>query len=359
MTTETEPVLRLTRPAEWLQAIPYLFGFIPAESLVVLGLDGPRKRVRFQMRVDLPAPEDVLGLAIHVADVLERQDVDRVLVVVFGTEPGPPNAADRDLWECLSDELALRETLAHIDVVDAIVARAGRWWSLECGNPRCCPPEGTAYDAGAGRVPAEMVLRGCVARDSRDDVAAELAAYGGPAEVLVAQRCRALYDADRAPGADPWAWSMPWVDTAVERWREVLTARGAQASALDGETVAHLLYPLDHKTLRDRVAGVCMKHSARAKPLLREVIRRAPREYVAPPATILGLLEWADGDGLRAMIAFERALAGDPDYSFAAMLQQGLQHGIRLPDDYFDSIREMARKRWRTPSRRRSSRQVG
>jgi tetratricopeptide (TPR) repeat protein len=204
-----------------------------------------------------------------------------------------------------------------------------------------------------------MVLRGCVARDSRDDVAAELAPYGGPVEVLLAQRCRALYDDDRAAGADPWAWSMPWVDGAVERWRAVLSPRDGAAVALEAETIARLIYPLDHKTLRDRVAGVCLKHSARAKPLLREVVRRAPRDHVAPPATILGLLEWADGDGLRALIAFERALAADPDYSFALLLHQWLQLGIRLPDDFLGGIRDMARKRWRNPSERRPTRSTG
>lgn len=353
MTSDALPILRLSSPAEWLQAIPYLFGFTPCDSLVLLGLSGPRKRVTFQLRVDLPGPDDdVAAFADHVVGCVGRQDVDRVLVVLYGDEPGPPTPLDVALWDALVDGLA-----ADAEIVDAIVARDGRWWSLDCLDPRCCPPDGTPYDvAGSSRIAAEMVLRGNVLRGSRDEIAAEIAPYAGPAQALVAQRCRELYAADRAPDADPWAWSHPWVDAAVERWRAVVTARTDTVPALDAEVLASLLFPLDHKTLRDRVAGVCLRHKDRAKPVLREVLRRAPDDYAAPPATILGLLEWADGDGIRAAVAFERALAADPAYSFAQLLSHGLQHGVRLTDDFLDDLRDMARKRWRNPAARRRGR---
>ncbi len=349
MTTDAEPVLRLTRPEEWLQAIPYLFGFTPEDSLVLLGLTGPRKRVHFQLRVDLPAAGEVAVLAEHVAQLTARQDVDAVVVVLYGAQPGAPTRLDRDLWDLLADGLAED---ADVEVVDAIVVRGDRWWSLECADPRCCPPEGTAVETG-GRVAAEMVLRGCVVQGSRDEVAAEIGSTGGPEEALVAQRCVALDNADRSWTTDPPYWSLAWVDAAVERWRAVVTAPVAAAVSLDPDALAGLLVPLDHKTLRDRVAGVCLRHSPRAKRVLREILRRCPREYAAPPATILGLLEWADGDGLRAGIAFERALAADPDYAFAQLLMQGLRHGVRLPDHFLDDIRDMSRKRWRSLSSKR------
>ena len=350
MTTDAQPVIRLTSPGEWLQAVPYLFGFSPRESLVVLGLVGPRKRVTFQLRVDLPRrDDDVAPLARHVVECLGRQGVDHVLVLLYGDDPGPPTDLDRALWAELVDPIE-----ASGDVVDALVVRDGRWWSLVCTNPRCCPIEGTPWSPDdSARVSAELVLRGCVARGSRDEVAAEIAPVGGPAQVLVAQRCAAMHDADWTSETEPLVWSHQWVDAAVERWRSVLTSPGRDLPMLDPDTLAALLYPLDHKTLRDRVAGVCLNHADRAKPLLREVLRRAPDEYAAPPATILGLLEWADGDGLRAGIAFERALRADPAYAFAGMLYQGLQHGLRFPEELREDMVDMARKRWRKPSAKR------
>src|SRR5688500_5602070 len=141
MTADAEPVIRLTSLREWLQAIPYLFGFAPRESLVLLGLRGPRKRVMFQLRVDLP--RDVVDAELvsdHVVDVLLRQDgVDHVLVVLYGDEPGPPTELDRALWEVLEDRMD--DEGAPVDVVAAMVVRGDRWWSLDCVDPRCCPAE--------------------------------------------------------------------------------------------------------------------------------------------------------------------------------------------------------------------------
>lgn len=340
MTTDAEPVLRLTRPAEWLQAIPYLFGFTPADSLVLLGLVGPRKRVHFQLRVDLPAADDVEPLAEHVARLTARQGLDAVVVVLYGQEPGPPTSLDRDLWDLLADGLAEE---ADVELVDAIVVRGDRWWSLECADPQCCPPEGTVVQT-SGRVAAEMVLRGCVVRGSREELAAEIAPVGGPAERLLAQRCAAY--AATMLHVEPMGWSPEWVDAAVDRWRLLLAASTVEASLPDPDSLAALLVPLEHLTLRDRVAGVCLLDADSARRVLRSVVRRAPREHVAAPATILGLIEWAAGDGIRASLAFERALGADPDYAFANLLVQGLQHGIRLPEEFLDSIRDMGgRKR--------------
>jgi hypothetical protein len=346
MTTDAEPVLRLTRPEEWLQAIPYLFGFTPADSLVLLGLVGPRKRVHFQLRVDLPTPDDVEPFAEHVAELTGRQDLDAVVVVLYGAQPGPPTPLDRDLWDLLGDQLAEE---GDLEVVDAIVVRGDRWWSLECADPRCCPPEGTAVET-SGRVAAEMVLRGCVARGSREELAAEISPVGGPAARLLSQRCEAyaagMFD------VEPMGWSPKWVDAAVDRWRLLLTASTVEVSLPDPDSLAALLVPLEHLTLRDRVAGVCLLNDDRARRVLRSVVRRAPRERVAAPATILGLLEWAGGDGIRAMLAFERALGADPGYAFATLLVQGLQHGLRLPEDFLESIRDMGRHKPAGRSRR-------
>lgn len=352
MTNDALPVVRLSKPAEWLQAVPYLFGFEPRQSLVVLGLSGPRRRLTFQLRVDLPAEiGDVPGLAAYTAEVLSRQDVDGIVVLMYGDAVGPPTATDEALWDALQD--ALDAVGAEVDVVDAMVVRSGRSWSLVCANPRCCPPEGAAIDPGdTSRVAAEMVLRGCVARESRADVEAEIAPVGGPAQVLVAQRCAAYAEAMWAEDARPPAWSARWADEAVQRWRDVLDAEQPP----DADGLAALLVPLEHLTVRDRVAGVCLRHPARAKEVLRELLRRVPDDYAAAPATILGLLEWADGDGIRAAIAFDRALTADPAYSFAQLLAHGLQGGIRLPEDFLADIRAMGAVGWRPPrarSRRR------
>src|SRR4051794_41800677 len=47
------PVLRLSSSDDVLAAVPYLLGFHPERSLVVLGLAGPKGRLGVTMRMDL------------------------------------------------------------------------------------------------------------------------------------------------------------------------------------------------------------------------------------------------------------------------------------------------------------------
>ncbi len=344
MTSDAMPVLRLTSPGEWLQAMPYLFGFTPRESIVVLCLGGANgKRLKFQLRIDVPEPADRRSLVVHVASILVKQRFQDALVVFYRDEAGPPDESDWELWRLIEEHVEIPG-----DIVDAVVVRADRFWSLICTSPTCCPPEGTPVPTvdDAARIPAEMVLRGCRVQKSRDDVVGELASLPGPARALLAQRCLAADEQVFAEDAEPPSWSPEWVDMAVHRWASLLDGPVAE-SPLDPDLVASLVVPLTHLSLRDRVAGVCLLRRERARSVLRELVRRLPGEWVAAPATILGLLEWADGDGLRAGIALDRALEADPAYRFADLLAHGLQAGIRLPDDFVRAVTAMAQ-----PSRR-------
>jgi len=351
MSPDPMPVLRLSSPADWLQAMPYLFGFTPRESLVVLCLGGRNgKRLTFQLRVDLPAPGDREAMAEQVAVIVARQQFQNALVVVYRDEVGPPDHGDHELWRLIEESVEVPG-----EVVDAVVVRGDRYWSLICADPFCCPTEGTAVPTvtDSARVPAEMVIRGLHAQESRADVVAELTPVLGPARVLLAQRCLAADERMFDDDADPVRWSLEWVEAAVQRWVRLFDGP-VPPGPLDPDLVASLVVPLEHLTLRDRVAGVCLLRRERARPVLRELACRVSETWVAPPATILGLLEWADGDGLRAGIALDRALDADPTYSFACMLATGLQAGIQLPDELVRAVTSMASARGARRAARRT-----
>ncbi|RKS80650.1 uncharacterized protein DUF4192 [Motilibacter peucedani] len=97
MATTIERV-RLTEPRQAVEAIPYLLGFHPSESLVVLGLrDG---RVAVALRVDLDSPEDLLRDA---ARTLLRHSITAGLLVIWTAQPDVEVAAISGpilrLWE--------------------------------------------------------------------------------------------------------------------------------------------------------------------------------------------------------------------------------------------------------------------
>ena len=56
----TTDVLTLCSPAEVLATVPYMLGFQPADSVVLISLRGPRQRVGLTLRADLPRPEPPL-----------------------------------------------------------------------------------------------------------------------------------------------------------------------------------------------------------------------------------------------------------------------------------------------------------
>ncbi|HEX8520300.1 MAG TPA: DUF4192 family protein, partial [Pseudonocardia sp.] len=62
------PVVRLRDPGELLAGVPFLLGFHPRESLVLLALGGSSgRRVGLVQRVDLPPPEHAAAVCAALA----------------------------------------------------------------------------------------------------------------------------------------------------------------------------------------------------------------------------------------------------------------------------------------------------
>src|SRR3954447_7551605 len=82
--TTDQPVLKLRRPDDVLTAVPYLLGFHPQRSLVVLGLHGPRRRVGVTLRVDLDLEAD--ELVPTVVRALENDSHEEAFVLLYDTD---------------------------------------------------------------------------------------------------------------------------------------------------------------------------------------------------------------------------------------------------------------------------------
>ncbi|MBA3524651.1 MAG: DUF4192 family protein, partial [Geodermatophilaceae bacterium] len=76
------PRIRLRTPAQLAAAIPYLVGFPPVESLVLVGLAGESPHVVVTMRIDLPEPEQCPSASEAMAGYLASAGADTALVVV-------------------------------------------------------------------------------------------------------------------------------------------------------------------------------------------------------------------------------------------------------------------------------------
>ena len=93
-TSPAAPVLKLTTSDDVLAAVPYLLGFHPRHSLVVIGLSGPRSRVGVTMRIDLdgmPPGE----LARRAVSALRQDGNDQAVVLVYDAEQVPQAGESR------------------------------------------------------------------------------------------------------------------------------------------------------------------------------------------------------------------------------------------------------------------------
>src|SRR5690242_7516495 len=101
--------------AEAVAVAPYLLGFHPADSLVVLGLVG--RTVDFAVRYDLPRrPFDFS----EPAELIARQRASRVIIIGYG----PPGRVTPMVLEA---GRALQ--LAEVTIDDVVRVADGRWWS--------------------------------------------------------------------------------------------------------------------------------------------------------------------------------------------------------------------------------------
>jgi hypothetical protein len=131
----SRPVVRLTTPGELVASVPALCGFPPQESVVVLSLRGPRRRLGLTVRVDLPPPTARPDPVPELADLLaERVAADggsAGALLVFSAHRRPELVAAY-LQACAASGTTLDQAL-HV--------AGGRWTSYTCRGP-CCPRAG-------------------------------------------------------------------------------------------------------------------------------------------------------------------------------------------------------------------------
>src|SRR5690606_22164516 len=171
---DARPPIKLRSPADLVAATPYLLGFHPADSVVVVGFRGDR--LTFLARGDLPQPDTPpVAAATELLDMVGRQDVDAIVLV--GYAPGAAVALLVDALDRLAEQRA-------VPVRDVLRVDSGRWRSLRCDDPGCCPPAGTPVDHTSHEICARLTFEGMVAAPSRRDREREVAPVGDPAPAL-------------------------------------------------------------------------------------------------------------------------------------------------------------------------------
>ncbi|HSV67423.1 MAG TPA: DUF4192 domain-containing protein [Mycobacteriales bacterium] len=325
--------LTLRGPGDLVDVVPYLLGFHPRDSLVVVSLHAAGAQVGVVVRADLAELRDQPELAAHLTAQLLQAGAEEIVVVVFG-ELADPSAEvllgvlpERDLVA----EIAAAAAGSGVRMREALFVASGRWRSYTCADEECCPAAGRPVGGATSRLAVAAATVGLVVLPDRAALAATLDPEPEDGIGLAAAVVRAEGDLARRVTADRSV--EPWRAAAAARVRrslDKLTAAGA-VSWPSHSAAAKVAVGLTDRAVRDaawlwmeRSRGLC----GAVLELWRELARRVPAGYRVAPLFLTGWAAWRDGAGPLARIAVDRALELDPTYSAALLLDQTLSLGL-------------------------------
>lgn len=299
---ESRPVTKLSGPGDAIAMIPYLLGFTPRESLVVIALEGPRKRFGPCFRMDLVEDaEDVADQADYVMALVRHHHFDPVMIFAFSDQ--------RELSEAALHAVQAKLSTAGVGVLDAIRADGVRWWSMSCSDPQCCGPEGVPYDVETSRVAAEAVLAGMQRAPDRDSLRAQFAPLSRDRVDAVAEAATRV-----RPGASS---------------SQLITAALRSSESLTVERVAELAVAVQHIGGRDEAWAMMTRVNAeRHLALWRAVMQAVPDALLPPVGALAAFAAWLSGNGVLASHAAERVVEVDESYSMATLVIEALRASL-------------------------------
>nr|WSY51184.1 DUF4192 domain-containing protein [Streptomyces sp. NBC_00886] len=351
----TEHQVTLRTPAELADALPYLLGYRPEDSIVLVALHDRGGRGRFGGRARLGIPagaDDWASVARQLAHGLvtgsERRGTRPEQMIAYVCQEPAPGESGRQVMERLRPLVQkLRTECGRLDVtvIEALCISDGRFWSYCCPSEGCCPVDGAPMGLpGTSVLAAAATYAGLQVRGTLRELRTRLL----PWETAAALEQEVALDAagmalvprilDDASRADVAQETLELARRILSRFAAAPPLSGALQSDLrDDELLAHdeaatLILGLQDRTTRDRAAEWMEDDEAvPALRLWRALARRCVGpygEHAAAPLTLAGWVAWSTGDDLEAREALVMALGADPDYLFARLLHQGCNEGL-------------------------------
>lgn len=305
------PVYTARTSEDLLAMVPYLLGFHPQESLVVMTFGAPERC--FHARVDLATePADQEQVAAEVLHAVVRNRVPQVALVCYSRDA----VASQQQCAVLVGELRG----AGVEVIDVIRADGERFFHVpELGSA------GTPYDLASHPFTAERVYQGDVVLDSRRELADSLVStLDEETAAAVAEHVGRIFTAVRDPDGGPGLLRTEarWVQRRIR-------LRLRDHEPLPAADAGRLLALACLTSVRDVAWSEMTRATAQDHvDLWRDLVRRCPEDALPPAASLLAFAAWLAGDGALAWCALDRVLEVDPNYSMAHRVAEALTGAV-------------------------------
>lgn len=312
--TPNVPRVEITNPDEFTQIVPYLIGFTPEESLVIVVVT--EGAVAVTARVDI-ADIDPPGQAESLLDRMWARfpDAEANLVAYTAEE----HAGWTLLQRCV-DHLPA-DTVSQTLVVD------GDTWHL---------PDGESGQTNRyGRVAADASYHGLQRLPSRSELVASLASPPETDE-LAARMGTAL---DQLPRPDDTGAVITRMGELVRR-NLPANADEAPFPRMDVGDAAQLAVLAQHGKAREAALLSITREDAREHlALWRTVVNTVPDYAAEAPLFLTGMAAWVAGEGALAAITLERSeQIGEPGlYGPARLLSELIDQVV--PPTTWDELR--------------------
>ena len=308
------PMTTVKTPHDLLAAVPFLIGYHPSDSLVLISVK--KDALEMAMRIDFPInpPEGAYQL---LASHLKRDQAEAALVVAY--EPYESN-----LGETVLQNMADAIAAIDIPIRELMLVQKDRWRSLLCQDLTCCPKEGNPIeDFQNSRIAAEQVANGKILPFENSE--------GLNHSISATQLARDLN----------WATQVNSFQVAPDDPELNAKQRDGAESVLlladfylqdgtcsDFDLIARVLGRLSDIQVRDFALGCHNQESLYAYlKMWRDLLRIAPPRFVAPVASLFAAIAYENGEGALAHRALDRAIEDDPEYSLSRLLRRVFSSG--------------------------------
>jgi hypothetical protein len=321
----------LTSPHDLLAAIPFLIGYHPVDSLVIVSLK--EECVGMAMRVDYPSSEiaDVAGTFDALMYHLVREGAQGALVVAYVPQ-------GRQDGMHILENISVALSRAEIPIRESLLIAEGRWRSVLCANAQCCPEEGNELlEISSSRIAVEQVAEGRPMpygdREGMEESISSLSLSTEKEFVAAVEQARIDFQGEQIHAAQRCG-ALSVLDLAS---RFIAGSLGRDIGS-DQELSALVLASLSDIQVRDFALGSHDEVSIEVYwSMWRYLLRIAPSGFVAPVASLLAAISYERGEGALAQRCLDRAFADDPSYSLAGLLRRVFNAG--WPPQSFAAMR--------------------